>query len=102
MARTGYGGQAAEARGEPNTIGIPTKWAPTRNEADYFDDLNPQNHKAYEAILVAINLIQYHLSKGDTVVFPADGIGTGLAELPTRAPLMYSYIKSKLDLLSVV
>ena len=102
MARTGYGGQAAEARGEPNTIGIPTKWAPTRNEADYFSDLHPENHKVYEAINEAIDQIQAILKQRATVVLPADGIGTGLAELPTRAPLIYSYIKHKLDLLSVV
>ena len=36
MRRRGMGGQAAEMRGEPNAVGIPTKWRPSRTEWDFF------------------------------------------------------------------
>ena len=38
MARVGLGGQAKEARGEPNSVGIPTKWRPGKNDGDYFSN----------------------------------------------------------------
>ena len=38
MQQKGYGGQAREMRGEPNSIGIPTKWAPDSNKSSYFCD----------------------------------------------------------------
>lgn len=31
------------------------------------------------------------------IVIPADGLGTGLAELPTRAPKTYAYLCEKLE-----
>src|ERR1700733_11175761 len=36
--RTGMGGQAAAMRGEPNAVGIRTKRAPGRDEADFWSD----------------------------------------------------------------
>jgi len=38
MARSGFGGRAKEMRGEPNAVGIPTKWRPAKDEAAYFKD----------------------------------------------------------------
>lgn len=38
FARKGYGGQAGEARNEPNAIGIPTKRNPGWAEKDYLTD----------------------------------------------------------------
>ena len=38
MEGRGYGGQAAAMRGEPNAIGVPTKWRPQRDERAYFRD----------------------------------------------------------------
>ena len=38
MERCGFGGQAAAMRGEPNAVGVPTKWAPGSAPADFFCD----------------------------------------------------------------
>lgn len=82
LARRGFGGQAAEARGEPNSVGIVTKMSPSQ----YLTDDNWYDVK--DAIVEAFNRLRNHLVKGGTVVWPQDGVGTGLAQLPTRAPLL--------------
>ena len=40
----------------------------------------------------AFNLIPDNV----TVIIPSDGLGTGLAQLPTRAPKTYQYILKKI------
>ncbi len=82
LARRGFGGQAAEARGEPNSVGIVTKMSPSR----YLSDDNWLDVR--DPIVEAFNRLRNHLVNGGTVVWPQDGVGTGLAELPTRAPLL--------------
>lgn len=98
MDRVGMGGQAYSMRGEPNSFGVPTKWKPDSRESSYFsdDDFPAVNN----AINFPYNLAFAWLLLGGTVVVPADGIGTGLAELPTRAPEIYRYTKFLLDLLA--
>lgn len=92
----GMGGQAKEMRGERNAFGIPTKWEPTnRDEAFFTDDqfytIMPHIVKAFrEAIDFAGN-------NGHIIIIPRDGLGTGLAELPTRAPNVYEYIQNWID-----
>ena len=85
LARVGYGGQAAEARGELNVIGIATKRSPrsffTETEQDFVD--------AKEQIVKAFVILAEHLQAGHDVVWPKDGVGTGLAELPVRAPSIW-------------
>lgn len=90
VARYGLGGQAAEARGEPNAVGIPTKWKPARNKGDYLRDSDFE--RWLEIAWPDFKRIADHLAKGGIVIIPADGIGTGLAELPNRAPRIYEYI----------
>jgi len=94
MQRTGRGGQAREMRGEPNTIGVPTKWGPGRREADYFSDADADNPHVRDAILGAFAQIRHTLHLGRNVVIPADGLGTGLAELPVRAPRLHALIEA--------
>lgn len=95
MARRGMGGQAAAMRGEPNIIGIPTKWTP-RREVAYFVDRDWNNSDIFDAIFDAFAAIEDALAAGRTVVIPADGIGTGLADLPRRAPRIASYIAARI------
>ncbi len=38
VQRHGLAGQAKEMRGEPNAIGVATKWAPSTNPKAFFDD----------------------------------------------------------------
>jgi len=86
VQRVGLGGQAKEMRGEPNAIGVVTKWAPGWDEADYFNDVNMGAWLALESDL---NKIANYLIHIETLVFPSDGLGTGLSMLPQKAPKMY-------------
>lgn len=89
VRRTGLGGQAKEMRGEPNAIGVATKWFPGRESHDYFSDTKLcQDH--VENDLFKIDTL---LKAGKTIVVPRDGIGTGLSELPQRAPRLDAYIR---------
>jgi len=92
MLRKGYGGQAAQMRGEPNAIGIPTKYAPGIKEEDYFTNESLNDPNVREAIESAFLYIERLLSKDCDVVWPANGIGTGRAELAVRAPLVLKFI----------
>lgn len=88
--RIGFGGQAAEARGELNAIGIRTKKAPTYNKVDFLTDKEfPENAKF---IFEDFNNVIRKLEEGKTVVWPADGVGTGIAALPQKAPRTLSFI----------
>jgi hypothetical protein len=91
LIEMGYGGQAAEMRDEPNAVGIPTKKLPSMSEDSFFtDDEYKQNIKAIDKAIAKI-------PKGKKVVVPPAGIGTGLAQLPQRAPRTYAYLKKRLD-----
>lgn len=89
VARRGMGGQAKEMRGEPNAIGVATKWAPSMDERAFFSDIDTTHSSRVAADFAEIEIA---LADGRTVYFPADGIGTGLSELPTRAPKLHKYI----------
>lgn len=93
--REGTGGQAKVCRNEPNCIGVITKAKPDYQESSYLND---------EYLMVNIlnitrdfGIIINHLKKGGTVIFPADGIGTGIAELEKRAPQTWEYLKCMWD-----
>ena len=94
LLHQGLGGQAREMRREPNAIGIPTKRRPSMHPGSFFTDADFAEAKA--AIDAAFALIP----AGATVVVPAAGIGTGLAELPRRAPQIYAYIQSRIAALA--
>lgn len=102
MARRGYGGQAAAMRGEPNALGVPTKWSPARHPDAYFSDDDWRDETVRHAIQDAFRAMGAALAAGRHVVIPADGLGTGLAELPTRAPRIHRYIQDRLALLEEV
>ena len=95
MQRRGYGGQAHEMRGEPNAVGVPTKWAPSNGSAAFFSDAD------YDAVIGAIidsmMTIELALDRGEVVVVPARGVGTGLADLQRRAPRIAAYIERTMD-----
>ncbi len=88
--RVGMGGQAGEMRGERNAVGVRTKKAPTSGDGGFFtDDEFDRNVVMIDNDLARVRA---HLADGGDVVYPADGIGTGLSELPKRAPRTYSYL----------
>lgn len=92
MAQRGLGGQAKEMRGEPNAVGIPTKWSPEMFPDSFFLDRDLE--RVRPKIDAAFLRLAFHMLKGGAIVWPADGIGTGRAELPQRAPLIWELIES--------
>lgn len=96
MAGRGLGGQAAAMRGEPNVVGVPTKWRPGRAPEDYFSDADYDNPDVRHAIRSAFAELHHRLTDGWSIVIPAQGLGTGLAELSRRAPRIDSAIKTLL------
>lgn len=89
VRRSGFGGQAKEMRGEPNAIGVVTKWAPSMAPLAFFDD----TLECKALVLMDLALVQKALDDGLTVVVPSDGIGTGLSRLPQVAPQLDKFIK---------
>ncbi|WP_454877246.1 DUF7831 domain-containing protein [Sphingomonas cannabina] len=90
MAGTGLGGQAKECRGEPNVVGIPTKWRPTMEESAFFRDGDLEAVKPH--IQEAFRKLSRHLAQGGMIIWPRYGVGTGLADLPRRAPAIAAFI----------
>lgn len=87
-ARVGRGGQAAEMRDEPNAVGVATLQYP----GIYWSDDNYD----HQTLVISQDLIPVveALRAGRTVVFPLDGIGTGLANLPTSAPRTFAFLQA--------
>ena len=95
--RVGLGGQAGEMRGEPNAVGVATKWSPFMNESAFFNDVD------YDGIAKIIDADFEPLFKaamnGKTIIIPADGLGTGLSEMPTRCPKLYQLVRNNIGIL---
>ena len=86
-------------RGEPNCVGIPTKKFPSSRDDAFFTDLEFEQNKA--AIDHAIEHLFHRISKAEqTIVIPAGGLGTGRAQLESRAPLTFAYLQKCLRDLS--
>ncbi len=89
--RWGLGGQAREMRGEPNAIGVATLKSPGVfwTEADAVRQcavIDADMAPLFDA-----------LRNGQTVVFPLDGIGSGLADLERRSPTTWAHLQSKIS-----
>jgi hypothetical protein len=96
LKQRGFGGQAAAMRGEPNTIGIPTKKSPSYSDDAFFTDAEFEHNKP--VIDAAFAKLARAVSDATRViVIPANGLGTGRAELEKRAPLTFAYLQSRLD-----
>jgi hypothetical protein len=94
MARVGLGGQAAVMRGEPNAVGVPTKWSPGMSNKDFFSDADLP--LILPVIEKDLEKIRKHLESGRDVVIPADGLGTGLSQLPKRAPKIFQLLEKSI------
>ncbi len=91
--RIGKGSQA-QIRELNNSFGIATKNLPSMSNESFFND-------SFEDIIFLVNdiktLYQFAKFRPDlTIVFPRDGLGTGLSQLPTRAPLCNNILQSLL------
>lgn len=100
MRRYGYGGQAKEMRDEPNAVGIPTKWSPADFEEAYFQDADLI--KVMAEIDRELDKLYAHAALGGEIVWPEDGIGTGMAQLPERAPKIWEFIENARKDLAIV
>lgn len=89
--RKGMGGQAGAMRGEPNAIGVATKLTPTSGSNAYFSDVDLISNQH----IIATDLREAFLKRdlGYIVIVPEDGLGTGLSELPQRAPKTNEFLE---------
>ena len=90
LARRGLKGQASVMRGWQNCIGIPTKKYPTMHPNAFFTD------DEYQQNCWAIDEAFSRIPEDVEVVIPEAGLGTGLAQLPSRAPRTYAYLLERL------
>jgi hypothetical protein len=85
----GKGGQAI-IRDEINAIGIPTKKSPSMDKTAFFTDTEyTYNKKVIDEAFMKI-------PKDKTIVVPKDNLGTGRAQLTTKAPKTWLYLQEKL------
>lgn len=91
-------GKAGQAiiRDEPNAFGIPTKKAPSTNDNAYFTD------NEYEQNIKAIDEAINKIPRNKEIVIPEDGLGTGLAQLETRAPKTFEYLNKQIAKLNQI
>ena len=94
--RWGMGGQAGEMRGEPNAVGVATLKSPGNfwTDGDY----------ARQCARLDIDMAPLFsaLRAGRTVVFPRDGIGTGLARLAETSPMTFDYLRRQVAALGSI
>jgi len=91
--RYGKAGQAV-IRDCQNGFGIATKWNPSNNNKAFFSDIK----ECYNIIDNDIHLLVKYLNNNtvDKVIFPADGLGTGLSNLQEKAPGVLLYLNNKI------
>ena len=92
MVGRGQQGQAV-IRGLPNAFGIPTKRAPSNASSAFFGQ-NVEQEK--QAITDAVDRLVELQSQGKNIVLPADGLGTGRAQLRDRAPEVAAHLDQQL------
>jgi hypothetical protein len=87
----GLAGQAI-IRNCVNSYGIPTKKYPSNKHGSFFDD------SEYEENIKHIKNAIDNIPKGyEYIVFPTDGLGTGLAGLPTKAPKTFTFLNKYIN-----
>jgi hypothetical protein len=98
IERRGTKGQAV-IRGLSNAVGVATKWAPHKRGCAYFRDDQWNSIKPH--LERDLNAVERLLQAQRTVYLPTQMIGSGLAELPDRAPKIFAYVDSFLKQLYV-
>ena len=89
--RKGKGGQA-QIRDCPNAFGIATKFLPSTTNESYFNDSNEVKDIIIDDIVKLLQLEDQY----ENIIFPYDGLGTGLSEMPTRCPLVFQIMNARL------
>jgi len=90
--RKGFGGQAGEMRGEPNSWGVRVKRLPEMGESAFYSDWDYAENK--RKITEDLDKIQTLIRERpfSVVVIPANGIGTGRAQLRMHAPQTANFL----------
>jgi len=97
LERAGYGGQAKEMRGEPNAIGIATKFSPYLHDSAFFTDA--RYDEIWNKIEDDLYVLVEPLKEGWDVVWPEGGIGSGLSQMPTRCPKLWKSLQDGIVIL---
>ena len=90
--RYGMAGQAT-IRKCFNATGIATKFTPGMGDGDFFTDL--KYAECCEIIVKDIEKIKQRIAYAqelNKIVFPIDGLGTGLSMLPQKAPRVWKFL----------
>ena len=94
--RNGYGGLAKELRGERNSYGIRVKKNPCAIEGAYYTDDEYEDN--VQKIREDINRLSTVAKENCylCIIFPIDGIGTGLAQMKLRCPKTFKFLCNEL------
>lgn len=92
VKRVGLGGQARELRGEPNAVGVATKYTPS----EHFGELPEEIIAQCRIIDNDMKPLFQHVKQGGVVIWPMEGIGTERAALDKFAPSTFDHIQKKL------
>lgn len=84
LAGYGTAGQACIRR-EPNAFGIPTKRYPSMEVGAFFKDRDCERKHLLKALREL-----YTLGRHTTIVFPQNGIGTGMAKMKQSSPKLFA------------
>ena len=90
----GEAGQASIRTAE-NSIGLATKILPSNSPDAYFQD----NEKCQQIVMDELDKIILICESGkyDTIVFPSDGLGTGLSMMPKKAPELFKWMNAQIS-----
>lgn len=77
-----------------NSIGVRTKRLPAMTEDAFYSDLEEEKQKIREDLL---KVAQAGLTK--TVWLPEAGLGTGLAKLPEKSPMLFKFLTRAIELM---
>lgn len=88
LAGWGYAGQA-EIRREMNAFGVPTKRYPSMEKGAFFTDRECERQHVLNALRDL-----YRQAKNRTIVFPASGVGTGMARMKENSPRIFAEMNS--------
>jgi len=94
--RTGTGGQAKVCRGQKNAYGIRTKQSPSMSKNAFWSDKNYKSN----INMMADDFMAAFRAGHSTLVLPADGIGTGMADLKNKAPKTFKWLRSMMKQLA--
>ena len=92
LIKRGKGGQAV-IRGCTNAFGIPTKRLPARTPNAYFSD----KENEFIAVDKALDDLMKYKIQGRTIIFPSQGLGTGLAQMATKSPKLFKHLNDLLN-----